>query len=401
MTCRVCENLTKTVLDLGSTPPANSLLSSPNEVIKSHPLVLEYCNSCCNLQLRDCLDSDDLYKYYFYVTPNSKTLESHYQYLTNFLLSKKYLTKDSAVVEVGSNIGAFLQHISPNVKSIIGIDPAENIVKEANIKGINTICDFFSEKSAIALKNSHGFADAIIARHCFAHNSSPHELLRGVKALLAPNGNVLIENAYVVNTIEGNEFDQIYHEHMFYYSIQSMSKALELNGLVLVDVLISLIHGGSICFVAKHAESNPDISESVSSHLAYEKKILNENSLLIFASNAYKLKLELSSYIKSLVKKGKIVYTYGATAKGNTLLNFTGLDSKFIKYCVDNTDIKYNKYLPGTGIKIINEQEGIEFPPDFYLLTAWNYKDEIITKVRNAGNYDSAFIIPFPKFAVV
>lgn len=401
MTCRICGNATKTVLDLGSTPPANSLLSSPNEEIMSHPLVLEYCGSCSNLQLRDCLNNDDLYKYYFYVTPESKTLESHYKYLTNFLLARNYLNKESSVVEVGSNIGAFLQYIKPSVKSVIGIDPAENIVKEANAKGINTICDFFSEKSAITLKNTRGFADAIIARHCFAHNSSPHELLRGVKALLAPNGNVLIENAYAVNTIEGNEFDQIYHEHMFYYSIQSMSKALELNGLVLVDVLISLIHGGSICFIAKHAESNPVISESVSSHLAYEKKILNETSLLNFASNAYQLKFELSNFIRSLAEKGKVIYTYGATAKGNTLLNFTEIDSKFIKYCVDNTDIKYNRYLPGSGIKIISEPESIEYPPDFYLLTAWNYKDEIITKVRSAGNYKSAFIIPFPKFSVV
>lgn len=401
MVCRICNNATKTVLDLGATPPANSLLNNPNDKIKFHPLVLEYCGSCGNLQLRDCLSSDDLYKHYFYVTPKSKMLDSHYDYLTNFLLSRDYINGNSFVVEAGSNIGTYLKFIKPNVKLVMGVDPAENIVAEANKQGINTVCDFFGQESASAIKNNMGFADAIVARHCFAHNTSPHDLLRGVTALLSPNGTLIIENAYAVNTIEGNEFDQIYHEHMFYYSIQSMSKALEMHGLLLVDILISLVHGGSICFIAKRADSNPTVMDSVETHLAYEKKVLNESSLLNFASNAYRLKLELTNYIKMLADTGKTIYTYGATAKGNTLLNFAGLTHKEIKYCVDSTDIKQNKYLPGSGIQIISEQDSIESLPDYYLLTAWNYKDEIITKVRNSGNYKSVFILPFPKLSVV
>jgi hypothetical protein len=401
MACRICNNATKTVLDLGATPPANSLLTNKNDEIKLHSLVLEYCGSCGNLQLRDCLNSDDLYKHYFYVTPKSKTLDSHYDYLTSFLLSRDYVTRHSFVVEVGSNIGAYLKFIKPNVKSIMGIDPAENIAAEANKNGINTVCEFFGQDSAARIKSTYGTADTIIARHCFAHNSSPHDLLRGVTALLSSNGTLVVENAYAVNTIEGNEFDQIYHEHMFYYSIQSMSKALAMHGLLLVDVLISLVHGGSICFIAKRAESNPTVMDSIETHLAYEKAVLNESSLLNFASNAYRLKLELTNHIKMLVASGKTIYTYGATAKGNTLLNFAGLTHKEIKYCVDSTDIKLNKFLPGSGIKIISEQDGVESPPDYYLLTAWNYKDEIITKVRNSGNYKTAFIVPFPKLSVV
>jgi SAM-dependent methyltransferase len=401
MACRICNNATKTVLDLGATPPANSLLTNKNDEIKFHSLVLEYCGSCGNLQLRDCLNSDDLYKHYFYVTPKSNTLDSHYDYLTSFLLSRDYVNRHSFVVEVGSNIGAYLKFIKPNVKSIMGIDPAENIAAEANKNGINTVCEFFGQDSASRIKSTYGTADTIIARHCFAHNSSPHDLLRGVTALLSSNGTLVVENAYAVNTIEGNEFDQIYHEHMFYYSIQSMSKALAMHGLLLVDVLISLVHGGSICFIAKRAESNPTVMDSIETHLAYEKAVLNESSLLNFASNAYRLKLELTNHIKMLVASGKTIYTYGATAKGNTLLNFAGLTHKEIKYCVDSTDIKLNKFLPGSGIKIISEQDGVDSPPDYYLLTAWNYKDEIITKVRNSGNYKTAFIVPFPKLSVV
>lgn len=401
MACRICSNSTKTVLDLGSTPPANSLLFSAEDNIQAHPLVLEYCGSCGNLQLRDCLDIDLLYKHYYYVTPKSKTLESHYNFLTSFLIEKNYLNKTSSVVEVGSNIGAYLHHIKPFVGSVVGIDPAKNIVAEANSNGINTICDFFSRGSAEKIKKEYGAADTVIARHCFAHNANPHELLSGVKILLGPNGHAVIENAYVVNTIEGNEIDQIYHEHMFYYSIQSMSKALELNSLVLVDVLISLVHGGSICFIAKHKEEDPIISQSVATHLSYEKSALNESKLLDFASSAYKLKHELYNFVKSILKDGKSIYTYGATAKGNTLLNFIGLDHKSIPYCVDNTKIKLNKYLPGSRIKIISEQEALENPPDYFLLTAWNYKDEIIAKTRSAGNYSTAFIVPFPRLTII
>lgn len=401
MTCRICNNSTYTVLDLGPTPPANSFISSIEEEIESFPLVLEYCSSCSNLQLRDCLNSEKLYKNYYYVTPKSRTLDSHYNFLTNFLLVNNYLNSESCVVEVGSNIGDFLKHLKPYVRSTIGIDPAENIATEANRLGIETICDFFSTKSADNIKSKYGFADTIIARHCFAHNESPHDLLKGVKLLMAPGGHVVIENAYAVNTIEGNEIDQIYHEHMFYYSIQSMSKALELNGLVLVDVLISVVHGGSISFVAKHAENNPTVSDSVADYLLHEKTVLNEPRLRDFASSAFKIKRELSNLVKKLLNEGNTIYSYGATAKGNTLLNFIGLDNKSISYCVDSTDIKQGKFLPGSKIKIIDEEEGLKNPPDYFLLTAWNYRDEIISKTRKSGNCSSSFIVPFPKLTIM
>lgn len=401
MTCRICNNSTYTILDLGSTPPANSFMSSIEGEIENFPLVLEYCLSCSNLQLRDCLNSDDLYKNYYYVTPKSQTLDSHYSFLTNFLLAKNYLNSESSVVEVGSNIGEFLKHLKPHVGSIIGIDPAKNIAMEANRLGIETICDFFSVATADSIKKKYGSADTIIARHCFAHNASPHDLLQGVKLLMAPEGHVIIENAYAVNTIEGNEIDQIYHEHMFYYSIQSMSKALELNGLVLVDLLISLVHGGSISFVAKHAENNPTVSDSVADYLSYEKTVLTESRLLDFASSAFKIKLELKTLVKKLLNEGKTIYSYGATAKGNTLLNFIGFDNESISYCVDNTDIKIGKFLPGSKIKIIDEEEALKNPPDYFLLTAWNYRDEIISKTRKSGNYSSSFIVPFPRLTIL
>lgn len=401
MPCRICGGALRTILDLGKTPAANSLTATAREPIESFPLVLQLCMNCTSLQLRDCLSIEDLYKNYYYLTPESRMLQEHYWDLTNFLLSNVYLTSLSNVVEVGSNIGTYLKFLKPHVRSVLGVDPAENIAKMANDLGLPTVCEFFNTSTARNLLRSNGAADVIIARHCFAHNSNPHELLQGAKALLALNGSVVIENAYALNTIENNEFDQIYHEHMFYYSIQSMKKALELNGFVLVNVLISLVHGGSIVFVAKHLEENPPVASSVNAHLLHEKNILNDEAFLKFETSAYKLKSDLLALVKSISESGKSIFTYGATAKGNTLLNFVGITSDDIKFCVDSTEIKHGKFLPGSGIRVVPENYSNTEPPDYYLLTAWNYKNEIIRKVRASGNFKSAFIVPFPTLHIV
>ena len=401
MACRICGNKTKIALDLGSSPPANSLLEFPNEEIKKFPLVLEYCSNCSNIQLRDCLDINELYKYYFYVTPNSSTLNTHYFNLTRFLESRNYLNQNSMVLEIGSNRGLYLKFIKEKVKSILGIDPASNIVEQANNDGINTINAFFNEKLADTILDKKGRFNLIIARHCFAHNSSPHQLLKGVKKLLAKNGFIVIENAYVLNTIENNEFDQIYHEHMFYFSISSMREAFKKNGLFLHDVFLSLIHGGSIVFIASHNELNMKPSKNLKLHLDNESKYLTLNAIELFKKKTFQIKDKLFKLVVELNLQGKIIYSYGATAKGNTLLNFVGLTNKEIKYCIDNTDIKEGKYLPGSNIKIKSEEFAIENPPDYFLLTAWNYKDEIIDKVRSYGNNDSLFIIPFPNLKIL
>lgn len=401
MTCRICNAPSEEILDLGLTPPANSLLDNPTDLQQSFPLVLELCTACHNVQLRDCMSATELYRNYLYVTPNSSMLTAHYKYLYGYLEASGYINNESFVVEVGSNIGLFLSFIKQRVARVLGIDPAENICKMAIDAGIDTICDFFSAAAALEIKRRYGVPDLIVARHCFAHNSDPHVLMRGVTELLSDSGYIVIENAYVLNTIENNEFDQVYHEHMFYYSIRSMTALLQAHGLGLVDVLISLIHGGSIIFVAKRLEYIDKINRSVAQYLAREQLFLDRQAFKHFAAKAYDIRQQLQDLIKQLKNEGKTVYTYGATAKGNTLLNFIGITCNEIPLCVDSTEIKQGKYLPKSNIKIISEKDGLSDPPDYFLLTAWNYKDEIINKVREAGNYHSKFIIPFPFVHIV
>jgi novobiocin biosynthesis protein NovU len=399
MDCRICESPTVEILDLGESPPANSLVTTRDAAQKSYPLVLEWCDACGNVQLRDCLPADELYSDYLYVTPRSQMLSDHYEYLAKFLESAGYMTDESRVMEIGSNAGYFLEHLKPRVASVVGIDPAQQIAKEANEAGIPTVADFFNVESATNAAAEYGAPDLVFARHCLAHNEWPQEMVEGAAAVLPEGGHFVVENAYVLNTVENTEFDQIYHEHMFYYSIRSMTEMLKRYGLTLVDVTMSLIHGGSVVFIARKGEGTP--SDAVQRYSSREHLFLNSETFSRFAGRTNEIKGQLLQLIEELVAAGSSIQTYGATAKGNTLLNFVGLTSEQIPYCVDSTAVKQGKFLPRSGIEVISEEQGLAEPPDYFLLTAWNYQDEIITKVRANGNLKSQFIVPIPFVRII
>lgn len=399
MKCRICEFETTQVIDLGVFPPANSLQESKFQNLKEYPLKLEFCSNCHNLQLSDCLSIADLYSNYFYETPNSSTLTSHYTDLTNFLFKNDIIDSNSFVLEIGSNVGHFLEFIRKDVREILGVDPAKNICEIATNNGIPTICSFFNTTFSKAFLESYPSPDLIIARHCLAHNCDVHELIKGIKDITSENTTIIIENAYAINTIEGGEFDQIYHEHMFYFSIKSMSYLLKKHDLELVDSFISLVHGGSIVFVAKKINENNQKSIGLKELESIEDQFLNLETLDLFRKETLNKKSELLKIIRKIKNEGKTIYTYGATAKGNTLLNFLGITDEISK-CVDSSSLKIGKFLPKVGIEIISEEELLE-QPDYFLLTAWNYKDEIISKVRKKGNYNSKFIIPFPNVQII
>lgn len=399
MSCRFCSSPVETVLDLGETPPANSLLEARDMEQRRFPLVLEWCETCSNVQLRDCLAAEDLYSHYLYVTPRSPMLERHYAELRQFLFGGGYLDAGSNVMEIGSNLGLFLDHISPHVNSVVGIDPAEEIAAEANANGIPTVVDFFNADSAPRAAAEHGRPNLVVGRHCMAHNEWPQEMVRGAAAVLDEGGHLVIENAYVLNTLENAEFDQVYHEHMYYFSISSLEKMLAKEGFTVVDATVSLIHGGSIIVVARYGGGEP--KSSIDGYRSREDLFLNAGTFQRFRERAEQVRVQLRTLVEGLVDDGHSVWTYGATAKGNTQLNYAGLTHETIPYCVDNTPMKRGKYLPGSGIEVIDEDAALADPPDFFLLTAWNYQEEIIAKVRATGNFSSKFIVPIPFVRVV
>jgi SAM-dependent methyltransferase len=402
MSCRICgASATRAVLDLGVSPPANSLLDRPNEPQNCFPLVLEHCPRCANLQLRDCLDATELYRNYLYVTPNSRVLQEHYEQLHDYLAARGHLRPQGFVLEVGSNVGLLLQYLQRKGFKVLGIDAAANICRMARDAGVDTICDFLSVTSARAIRDTYGMPDLLIARHCLAHNADPHAMIAAAAELLDKSAHLVIENAYALNTVENNEFDQIYHEHMFYYSVRSMQTLLASHGMHLVDAFLTPVHGGSIVFIAKRKSPDDHIAPAVESLAVREDQALTTTAFERFAANAAGIRRSLRTLVTDLTSRGHLIYTYGATAKGNTLLNYVGLTREDIRYCVDSTTIKQGKYLPQSKIAIISEESAYANPPDYFLLTAWNYKEEIITKVRQVGNRRSRFILPIPSVHIV
>ncbi|TLZ04559.1 MAG: class I SAM-dependent methyltransferase [Gammaproteobacteria bacterium] len=402
MSCRICgASATRTVLDLGVSPPANSLLDRPDESQNCFPLVLEHCPHCANLQLRDCLDATELYRNYLYVTPDSRALQEHYEQLHHYLTARGYLAPQAFVLEVGSNVGLLLQYLQRKGFKVLGIDAAANICRMARDAGVNTICDFLGVTSARAIRDTYGMPDLLIARHCLAHNADPHAMIAAAAELLDKSAHLVIENAYALNTVENNEFDQIYHEHMFYYSVRSMQTLLASHGMHLVDVFLTPVHGGSIVFIAKRKSPDDHLAPEVESLAVREDQALTATAFERFAANAAGIRRSLRTLITELTSRGHDIYTYGATAKGNTLLNYVGLTREDIRYCVDSTTIKQGKYLPQSRIEVISEESAYASAPDYFLLTAWNYKEEIIAKVRQAGNRRSRFILPIPSVHIV
>jgi hypothetical protein len=402
LSCRVCGNKTFTVIDLGHHPFANALVDEPHRGIKAYPLALHVCTVCATAQLNYCADDEELYTDYTYITPKSTALSAHYGKIVGFLLENGYMTKSAKLLEIGSNVGRFLEFAKPHVATILGIDPAVNIARMANENGIPTINDFFDSASAKNILADYGQQDVIIARHCFAHNEKPWLMVEGVLELLAVSGVFVIENAYFLDTVEHYEFDQVYHEHMYYHSLRSISQIVSQYGLKLVDVYHSAIHGGTMVYIVKHESVGDVVSERVTSFLEEEKSMHMAESYQKFSSQVKKNKVELHNLLEELKSDRKTIYAYGASAKSTTLLNYYNITSDVVPYVVDSTITKHGKYIPLANIKVISEEEAFKNqPPDYYLLTIWNYKDEIIKKVRSAGNHTTKFILPHPEVMIV
>jgi len=399
--CRICGGETFCAIDLGYQPFANALETEPRLNVRTYPLKMHVCKVCSTGQLSYCAGSEELYKNYLYVSPDSAILEEHFRKILDFLLENSYLDNMSNVLEIGSNIGSFLNFIKPHVNTIVGVDPAANIAKMANENGIPTVNDFFNSSSAENILKKDGKKDIIIARHCFAHNEKPGLMLEGAQKLLSDDGVLLVENAYFLDTVMHLEVDQIYHEHMYFYNLRSISEIFNNYGFKLVDAYYSAIHGGTILYVGKLKNTGHQPHQRVFELLEKEKNMHQENFYIDFVSKIEKNKKELCELVQSLHSKNKTIHVYGASAKATVLLNYYHLDNHIIPFIVDSTKIKQGKYVPGVNIKIISEEEGAQNPPDYYFLTSWNYKDEIIKKVRLLGNYKSKFILPHPKVEII
>jgi len=399
--CSTCNSSVEEVVNIGDSPPANNFINNIDEQAKSYPLIVDYCKECYGIQLRHCLEMNELYANYSYMTPNAKSLNDQYKKIISYLKEAKILNLHMQCLEIGSNTGRFLKELLPEVKKVLGVEPAENIAEIASNNGINTICKFFSEAAGKEIYKEHGNFEIVFARHMFAHNSDPQELIKGAKNVMRDKGYFLIENAYAVDTFLHGEIDQIYHEHMFYFSLHSIKNLMDLHGFYLVDFLTTNVHGGSLVYIFSN-DPNESPTKKVIESLTYEQSLFEKKKIFkIFNNKIASLKNNVESEIKQAIANDQKIIAYGAPAKAFTMFTYLKLNSDHISFCVDTTETKIGKIFPIFNIPILCETDLSNQEYDIVLVCAWNYQEEILLKSKKLFKKGTKLIFPLPDFKVV
>ncbi|MEE9372152.1 MAG: methyltransferase domain-containing protein [Saprospiraceae bacterium] len=397
--CRICQGALFKVLQLEDLPLANSLADLPNEEKPVYPIIIKVCEQCASAQLDTGIRKEVLYSNYSFATPDSITLTKHYRSIIDQLLENDIITKNSKVVEIGSNNGAFLKELSRHASLCIGVDPISPM--DSNDDGCTFIREYFDVERSSIILTDFGQFDLIISRHCMAHNVDLFALIDGVDVLLNPNGTLIIENSYWPSIIERGCYDQFYHEHIYYHTIKSISHLVGTIGMEIVQVKLNNVQGGSMQYCIKKKNQKDRDKTNFSKMIEIESNLSLRDTFSDFQKNIDCHIIDLRATINNLCSRGKTIHAYGASAKASTLINTLKLTENEIPIIIDSTPSKQGKYIPNTGIVICSEGHLISNWPDYYLITIWNYADEVINKVKALGNTKSKFIIPFPKVHII
>jgi SAM-dependent methyltransferase len=405
-TCRGCkqENL-KHFLTLGPTPLANSFLKNKEEFVNeaSYPLDVYFCETCSLVQLLDVIDPSVLFRDYIYVTGTSDTIARHNKNYAATIVDYLKLNKDSQVVEVASNDGSLLKCFQPYGVKTLGIEPAVNIAEIARSNGVETVNEFLNLENAQKVRDSHGSADAVIGNNVMAHVDDTQDFLQGCKHLLKPKGLVIIEAPYLGEFMDRLEYDTVYHEHLCYFSITALLRLSDEVGLSIVRVDHTPVHGGSIRMYAGSREAYPEHAADVIAAAKKEvaKGLTNTDTYMHFARDVQGNRDAVRSLLLKLKEQGKTVAGYGAPAKGNTLLNYCGITTDMLPYTVDKSPMKVGLYTPGMHLPVLPVATLLEKQPDYVLILAWNFADEIMRQQSEYQKRGGQFIIPLPEPKVV
>lgn len=403
--CRSCGGLHgELVLDLGLQPLANNLLR-PEDLGKPEPkfpLRVAVCHQCWLLQITDLVPPTQLFSEYLYFSSFSDALLRHSRAAVEQHIRDFQLGAQSHVVEIASNDGYLLQYFKAANIPCLGIEPAANIAKVAREKGIESRVEFFTLKLAQALAGEKLQADLILGNNVFAHAPDTNDFVAGLAALLKPSGRIALEFPYGVDLIEHSEFDTIYHEHVFYFTVTALKPLFERHGLELIRVDHLPIHGGSLRLYAARVGAHP-VEASVEKFLAEEKKKGVSASAYYrgFASHVQELKKSLTDLVAKLRAEQKTIAAYGAAAKGSTLINFFGLGCESLSFVTDRSTYKQGRLMPGQHIPILPPEALWVKRPDYTLLLTWNFADEILAQQKAYRDAGGKFIIPIPKVTVV
>lgn len=404
-TCLVCQsNDVSAFLDLKETALANKFLR-PEDVSAAepaYPLRVGFCNDCNHVQLMERVPPQAMFDDYLYISSMSETLVRHLEGLATTVSTRFDLGADDLVVDVGCNDGTLLKGFQARDTTTIGVEPAANLAEMSRAAGINVVNAYFGAETAKTVKAAHGPARVITLTNVFPHLPFLDDFMRGVQTLLADDGVLVLEAHYLQDLLAHRAFDTVYHEHVSYWSLRPMIRLFERYGIEVVDVARLPIHHGQIRVFAQR-KGVATATQAVSALVVDEKAagLDSFDTFVTFAGGILDLKRDLWDLLNTLAADGRRVAAYGAPAKGSTLLSFFEIGPETVAYIADKSPLKQGRLTPGTHIPVVSPSRIQEDKPDYMILLAWNFADEIMAQQAAYRAGGGRFIIPVPEVRVV
>ena len=405
--CRACggERLRR-FLELGRQPLANHFLPMDDPAALAaearYPLDVYLCEDCSLVQLLDVIDPEVLFRSYIYVTGTSRTIAQHNVRYAAEVVDRLRLGAGDLVVEVASNDGSLLACFQQHGVRTLGIEPASNIARLAESRGIETVNRFFDEATAADVLAQYGRARAVIGNNVLAHVDDTSGFLRAARSLLADDGMVIIEAPYLREMVDRLEYDTVYHEHLCYFSVSALLRLCEAAGLAMQRVELHPVHGGSIRFFAAPETGRTHAADVLAiAQREAADGLTSIETFQRFAEGVQEQRHELLGLLRELRAEGHSIAAYGAPAKGNTLLNFCGIGPELVDFTVDRNPLKVGMLTPGTHLPVLGAEAVLERQPDYLLILAWNFAEEIMAQQSEYRQRGGRFIIPIPRPRIV
>ena len=409
--CRFCgSKRCETVIDLGIMPLAGGFIKPDSipqafEREKNYPLTIAFCEDCYLLQCNTAVSPETLFKDYFYFSSSIGTLLEHFDKTVSEIATFIPEIKGKMIMEIGCNDGGFLQSLKKHGYKALGIDPATNVVTPMIKKGLPIINDFFTEKLAKKIVKEYGKADAIYSFHSMAHIEDMHDVIRGVKTVLQDDGYLAFEVHYLGSLLKELQYDMMYHEHEYYYSLHSLTNFFAQHDMEIFHVNLVPVRGGSIqYFVQKKLPGSRKVKTSVTNLYKKEKEqgLHKKATYKKFGKKIAKTKKDLLILLNTLKKGNKTIVGYGASGRGTVVMNYCGLTSDYLSYVVDDAKAKHGSYTPGTHLEIKPSGILMSDPyPDYAVVFAWPFMEEVKKRNPEFLARGGKFITPLPEVKII